>query len=337
MTTIFSVFRVPIGSCPFNTKLKIVGVIKQINPHGTCMQNEKKDIKTILILFGGILVLSWSSILIRLLDDLHPLTITFYRLSFSSLFLWPFARKNKKIPRKLASRSRAFLLIGGLFLALHFYTWIFSLQLTTVGNSIFLESTHPLFAWLLSLWFLKEKAGRDLLWAGLAGLAGMFIITSNNLFGAASAFTGDGLALVSAFFIAAYLIIARVSRGGLPILRYLFWVYSLAAGFILITLFLLRIPFWSVSANDWKWLILLGLGPNLIGHSVLNWASQRMPVYRVNLALLAESVLATLYAAVFLMEFPPLRFYPGAVLILVAMYLGIKNMFEFDKEIVGTE
>ena len=297
------------------------------------MQSEKQNVKSVFILFIGILVISWSSILIRLMGDLHPLTITFYRLIFSSLFLLPFSFRNKRNRLPISFRNIRFLLAAGLFLALHFYTWIYSLQLTTVGNSIFLESTHPLFAWLLSLWFLKEKAGRDLLWAGLAGLAGMFIITSNNLFGAASAFTGDGLALVSAFFIAAYLIIARVSRGGLPILRYLFWVYSIAAGFILITLFLLRIPFRSVSANDWKWLILLGLGPNLIGHSVLNWASQRMPVYRVNLALLLESVLATIYAVVLLAEIPPPSFYPGAGLILAAVYLGIKNAMKANKNI----
>ena len=306
----------------------------QINLAGIVMQSEKQNLKSVFILFIGILVISWSSILIRMMGDLHPLTITFYRLIFSSLFLLPFSFRNKRNRLPISFRNIRFLLAAGLFLALHFYTWIYSLQLTTVGNSIFLESTHPLFAWLLSLWFLKEKAGRDLLWAGLAGLAGMFIITSNNLFGAASAFAGDGLALVSAFFIAAYLIIARVSRGGLPILRYLFWVYSIAAGFILITLFLLHIPFWSVSANDWKWLILLGLGPNLIGHSVLNWAAQRMPVYRVNLALLSESVLATIYAAVLLAEIPPPSFYPGAGLILAAVYLGIKySSDEMDKQI----
>jgi len=290
------------------------------------MQNEKTDVKTIFILFGGILVLSWSSILIRLLNDLHPLTITFYRLSFSSLFLWPFAHKKRKIRNKFLSRSNAFLLIAGLFLALHFYTWIFSIQLTTVGNSIFLESTHPLFAWLLSLWLLKEKAAKNLLWAGLSGLAGMFIISWDNLFSRSSAFTGDSLALVSAFFIAAYLVVARISRGELPILRYLFWVYSIAAAFVLFILFLLEIPFWVISVNDWKWLILLALGPNLIGHSVLNWASQRMPVYKVNLALLLESVLATIYAAFLLTEIPTLSFYPGALLILNAVYLGVKNM-----------
>ncbi|HID40195.1 MAG TPA: DMT family transporter [Calditrichaeota bacterium] len=299
---------------------------KQVNSTEIRMQSEKQNIKTILILFTGIFVLSWSSIFIRMMGDLHPLTITFYRLIFSSLFLLPFARQKKDKKGKLTIRSKGFLIVAGFFLALHFYTWIFSLQLTTIGNSIFLESTHPLFAWLLSRWFLKEKAGKNLLWAGLAGLAGMFIITSDNLFSGSSAFAGDSLALVSAFFIAAYLIIARISREKLPILRYLFWVYSIAAGFILLALILLEISFWSVSAADWRWLILLALGPNLIGHSVLNWTSQRMPVYKVNLALLSESVLATMYAALLLAEFPPLHFYPGAVLILTAIYLGVKTI-----------
>ena len=300
------------------------------------MQDNKPAFKTVLILLTGILILSWSSIFIRMMQDLHPLTITFYRLGFSCLFLLPFAfPTTKRSVKKISSADIGFLFIAGLFLALHFYTWIYSLQLTSVGNSIFLESTHPLFAWLLSLWFLKEQAEKSFIWAGVAGLAGMFLITRDNLFNASTAFAGDSLAITSALFIAAYLIVARVSGERIPLLRYLFWVYTIAAVIILSVLLLLHIPFWSVSATNWKWLVLLALGPNLIGHSILNWASRRIAVYKVNLALLAEAVLATVYAAFLLGEVPPPNFYPGAFLVLWAVSSGIRHVFKKEEEQIG--
>ena len=71
-----------------------------------------------------------------------------------------------------------------------------------------------------------------------------------------------------------------------------------------------------MSAAVWVLLLILGIGPSLTGHSLLNWASRRMPVYIVNMALLLESVLATAMAVIFLSEIPDTLFLIGAVFIL---------------------
>jgi drug/metabolite transporter (DMT)-like permease len=52
---------------------------------------------------------------------------------------------------------------------------------------------------------------------------------------------------------------------------------------------------------------------------MLNFASRYIPVYKVNMALLSESVLATIYAGLLLNEIPGVRFYIGAVLIILAI------------------
>jgi drug/metabolite transporter (DMT)-like permease len=71
----------------------------------------------------------------------------------------------------------------------------------------------------------------------------------------------------------------------------------------------------------------MAIGPNFIGHSILNWASRKIPVYKVNMAFLSEAVLATIYAALLLNEIPPADFYIGAVLILA----GIFSIFLYRK------
>lgn len=273
----------------------------------------------------GILIISWSSILIRWMGAVDPLIITFYRLSISALVLFPFVIREKKIVNRPANSHFLLILLAGFFLALHFYTWITSLQLTSVGNSIFLESTHPLFAYILSLIFLKERGSKSLLPALLLGLAGMYFTISEDMRQNQGALLGDGLAVFSAFCIAAYLLIARKLKQDLPLLRYLFYVYSTAALFTLGLLIWYQINFWQLQPSVWFLLFLLAIGPNLTGHSLLNWASRRMPVFLVNMALLSESVLATIYAALLLNEIPPVSFYFGAFLILASIIVVFRK------------
>ena len=297
--------------------------------------------QTKLKLFFAVFIISWSSILIRWIGPLDPLIISFYRLFFSALILLPFTKPpvlqslsgfvKLKNPTLFAKPSRIrkikspvpshwpLLLAAGLLLALHFYAWIASLQITTVARSIFLESTHPIFAVILSALFLKEKAPKAFLPALFLGLSGMYLPVHQDIASSHSALFGDSLALFSAFCMAAYLVIARRIGNDIPLLRYLFFVYSAAAFFLLSVLLYKGIPFWNLSATVWGLLLLLSGGPNLTGHSLLNWASRRMPVYLVNMALLLESVLATAMAAVFFYEIPDTLFLFGALLILCSI------------------
>src|SRR5512132_4369544 len=63
----------------------------------------------------------------------------------------------------LRSLTRADLLLGlvsGLFLAVHFGTWISSLEFTTVASSVVFVSTGPLWVALLSPVLLNERLTR---------------------------------------------------------------------------------------------------------------------------------------------------------------------------------
>ncbi len=273
-----------------------------------------------LILLFGIFVTSWSSIIIRWIGDVHPLAIAFYRLFFSVLILLPFARFSKR-KRKFVFASRPLLLFGlsGIFLSLHFFSWIQSLQLTTVGHSIFLESTHPVFALILSYFILKERSTWLTNGGIVLALVGMYIIVFGETIDFTGNISGDFLAILSAFFLAAYLLIARMNKKAIDLITYLVLVYSAAAFFTLILIFILNVPFLVFPLRVWQLLILLAIGPNLIGHSLLNWASRRMPVYLVNLAMQGEAVLATLFAALLLNETPSPHFYFGAFLIILAV------------------
>lgn len=280
-----------------------------------------------LKLLFGVIILSWSSILVRWMGDIHPLIITFYRLTFSALILLFFIKKPIKSVFKTSIKHSRYLITAGLFLSMHFYTWISSLQLTTVGNSIFLESTHPLFGWILSMVILREKISKIFIPHFLIASIGMYFIISGDLEFSKNALTGDFLAVFSAFCIAAYLIIARILKNKIDFFPYIFIVYGIAAICTLLIILFKGLNFWKIPITGWLLLFMMAVGPNLIGHSILNWASRKIPVYKVNMSFLSEAVLATAYAALLLNEIPPHEFYFGAALILLA----IISIFVFEK------
>src|SRR3989440_4610203 len=52
------------------------------------------------------------------------------------------------------------MLLSGLLLAAHFWTWIASLRFTSVASSVVLVSLKPVFAWAVAALWLGEHPGR---------------------------------------------------------------------------------------------------------------------------------------------------------------------------------
>ncbi len=278
-------------------------------------------------LFIGIFIISWGSILVRWVGDVSPVLIAFYRLFFSIIVLIPVLLIRKETIKIESKKSRFYFVAAGLLLAGHFYTWIYSLQLTTVANSIFLESTHPIFGWILSVIFLKEKGTRLIAVGMISGLIGMYLIISGDISQSSGAILGDLMAVLSAFCLAAYLLIARMMTSKTLLIPYLLWVYGTAAFFLLLTGIITDLNFAGFGWESWMFLLLLALGPNLIGHSLLNWASRKIEIFKINIALLAEPVLATIYAVFFFKEYPDLTFFIGALFILSS----ILTIFSYER------
>ena len=102
---------------------------------------------TIAIIFG-ILAVSTSSIFIRFAQETaSSIVIAAFRLSLATLIMVPFAMNPANRRRlKTLTRKEIFLgLLSGIFLALHFATWISSLAYTTVASSVVLGLTGILF------------------------------------------------------------------------------------------------------------------------------------------------------------------------------------------------
>lgn len=291
-------------------------------------------------MIGGVLAASTAAIFIRLAqaDGADSIVIAAARLTLASLFLAPFALvRHPAALRSLSRRDWLLLTLAGAFLALHFATWISSLAYTSVASSVVLVTTTPLWVGLLSPLVLKERPSRLTVFGLALALSGGLVVGLSdtcslaagrpvcppwNSFIGGTAFLGDLLALSGAWMAAGYLLVGRHVRERLPLLPYIFIVYGFAA-LVLLCLMLAsgKSPL-GMPASTYLWFLLLALVPQLIGHSVFNWALKYLPATFVSVTLLGEPVGSTLLAFLFFQESPGWLKLGGALLILAGIWLA---------------
>ncbi len=226
---------------------------------------------------------------------------------------------------KLSKQSRNLIILAGILLAFHFATWIASIQLTKISHSLILESTHPVFALLLSPVFLKEKGSWYAVAAAILTFFGIVIIAGQDIFSFDRKFLGDILALAGALFVTLYVLIARHQRDQVQLIPYLTAVYAGAALTLLILIILFGYSLFNYPLKVHGVMILLALIPTGIGHSLINWAARKIPVYKVNFSILGEPIIASFLAFWLFREKPYGLFYLGAVFIIFGIILALSE------------
>ncbi|MBZ5640072.1 MAG: DMT family transporter [Acidobacteriia bacterium] len=261
---------------------------------------------------------SWASILVRL-SDAPSLGIAFYRLLFSVALLLPWAL-SRSAP--VSARTYGLAAAAGVLLALHFATWITSLRFTSIASSVVIVTTQPAFTAALGPYFLRERPGGRGIAAMVLALSGTAVLAGGDLAVGGRALWGDLLALAGAVTASAYFMIGRRVRERIGFPRYLLLVNSVSAATLLGLAWAGGARLTGYPSATWGWLLLLAAGPHLTGHGLLNWSVRRLPAFTVNMAILGEPVLATVYAAVLFREIPGPAFYGGAILIVAGIVLA---------------
>ncbi len=275
----------------------------------------------------GVAAVSTASTFIRLAQEsASSLTIAAWRLMLASLILAPFAFATQRSEwRSLRRRDWVCLLGAGVLLALHFYTWIVSLAMTSVAASVVLVTLNPLFVGLISHFFLNERLTRTLTLGLIVALLGSAIIGWGDLGQGVHRVQGDLFALVGALAVAGYMLIGRRQRQHLSLLGYVFPVYATAALTLFGAALLSHTPLLGFPTPVWGWLLLLAVIPQIIGHSALNWSLGKLPATYVALSVLAEPLGSTLLAWWILHESPPVTAVGGGLLILGGIAVSFRR------------
>ena len=284
----------------------------------------KREILLPSVLTLGIILISFGAIIIRLVGGASVFAISAWRLGVASLVLFPFAIRGGSLS-KISRRDLLFSALSGFFLSLHFILWIASLDYTSVASSVVLVSTSPIFVGMGARFFIHEPPSRLLKLAIALAVGGAVVIGWGDMRLGGTALQGDLLAIGGAVMAAGYFLSGRRVRQKVPLSGYALMTYGTATILLLIVCLATGQPLGGFSLPDYMWLILLGLGPQLIGHTSLNWALEYLQASVVSIVTLGEPIGATILAYIIFGEALTLMKGVGGAIILAGIYLGMRT------------
>ena len=288
--------------------------------------------RTYAVLAGAVLVVSTASILTRYAqaEGVPSLAIAALRLSLAALALAPLMALRAGAELRRLSRADWGLALGsGVFLALHFATWIASLEYTTVASSVALVTTNPIWIALFSVLILRERMPAVRLVAVALAIAGsgtvLWADAGTASAGAPDPAFGNTLALVGSLTVCGYFLIGRRLRADMSLIAYIGVVYAVAAVCLLLVAMIARVPLTGFGSTAWLLVAALALGPQLLGHSAFNYALRHVSATMIALAVLGEPVGSTLLAWLMFDETVGPAKLAGMTLLLGGIFLAARS------------
>jgi drug/metabolite transporter (DMT)-like permease len=269
-----------------------------------------------LILTGaGVLVLTPDALVIRLIEA-PRLTLIFWRglLLSISLTIFFLIRHRANALGVLRQIGMLGLLCGLCFCGSTIF-FVTSITLTTAANTLVIISMAPLFAAVLSHFFLAETAPLRTWVTILICFMGILSIFAGNL--GSGALFGDLCAVGTALCLASYFVIVRYARA-------VNMVPALIISGLMVAI--LTSPFaypFSISIRDFTLLSLLGCGILPLSFSLMTLGQRYLPAPEVGLILLLETVLGPVWVWLGLGEIPDLATVIGGIVVVSALAIHL--------------
>ena len=260
-----------------------------------------------LIMGVALFAVSSAGAVFEMIEGVAGLSKAAWRLQATSLVLLPgfmvqYARAEETL--KLQWKNSMHLLTAsGICLALHFGTWLMSLDRTTLTHSLLFVTAHPLVI-IIGLWLLRKPATKMQSIGALVGFIGAAVVVGGGASETGVSLYGDFLAFLGAVTVVGYLAIGRMVRGWMPLFLYAFPVTLVSA--IALTAWAILSEGLTFNLDDmtgafgWisvTWILYVGylaLGPGLLGHTGINAVLRWIPPLTISMMLIMEPVIGSI-------------------------------------------
>jgi drug/metabolite transporter (DMT)-like permease len=259
------------------------------------------------------------------------LAIGFWRNAMAAAVIAPWAiARNRGELRSMVRREWLLALLAGVLLAAHFATWVPSLRFTTVASSTAMLCAQPVWTALIARAGGEHIARRAWIGMGIA-VVGALLLTGVDFSVEPRALVGDLLALLGGAFASAYTVAGSKVRRTVSTTSLTLVCYSTCTLLLLVVCLVGGLPLGGYDGSTWLKLVALTAGAQLLGHSVFNHVLRTSSPTVVALGLLFEVPGATLVAALFLGQVPPLAIFPAAALLLAGIVVVISSRAPADE------
>lgn len=262
------------------------------------------NIKTYLILFGGVFALSTSAIWVRIAEAPSGVT-AFYRLAITAVVLLPFFLRSGRCRAEVRNLRRSQwlrTLAAGVLLALHYLMWFESLRYTSIASSTVIVSLQPLFSIVLERVLMKSRFRPAALAGCGVALLGSAIIGFGDFRISGLSLWGDVLAFVAAGVIAGYYFLGQTIRREVSALTYSVLAYFTSAAVLLLYVFIRGEALTGYPAQTWLAFVGIALIATVGGQFVFNLLLKHLPASAVTMSILGEPIGTCILAYLFLQE-----------------------------------
>ncbi len=257
-----------------------------------------------------------------------PLAIAAWRLGLASLFFTGLSLllRGESIPSPIPKDVRWRLVLAGLCLAAHFVTWFAALDRTSVARATLLACTTPL--WTTIGGFLlgrRRPTLRDIGALAVAGIGLWLVTQSSRQIASHTTVLGDVFGLSAGLLFGSYLLCVEGLHKTISSQRQVTVVYSVAAGLLWAVLLMRGGATLAYSSSVWRALLGMTLGPQIFGHTLLNWSLRHFTSSLVAFSILLEPIIAALLAWYLLHQTLTAAQLFGGLLVLGALALVISQ------------
>ena len=275
------------------------------------MDNNAKKNKAVLLVNIAVLLFGLVGLFAKRIN-LSALEMTFWRVLFSSTALGLFMLVSKKSFRIHGRRDAAIIAAAGVVLALHWWSFLGAIQISTVAIATITFSSFPLFVTFLEALVFHEKLRLRNIIIAIIILIGV-AITIPELSLENNSSLGILVGMTSTFLYAVMAIMNKILSARYGSVMTAFYEQVVAT----LVLFPLIINGFVVpTGTDFVFLILLGVVTTAIAHTLFISSLKDIPARLAGVLSSMETVYGILMAMIFLGEMPSVREWIGAAIII---------------------
>ena len=281
------------------------------------MNNTKKSY---LFLIIGAILIAFTPVLIKA-TGVPGTTTVFYRFFFGSLVLiFPFIFTRVKNREPLHKKGTYIAIVAGLCIAIYMHFWATGIMVSNAAIPTLLLNLAPLWVGIGAFLFFKERQ-KLMFWIGLiiAFLGVSLLIIQDFLF-ANGIIKGLIFGLLSGFFYATFMLFTQSGRKLLDTMSFLFISSLTTAIFLGVFMFIQDFGFTNFPKQVWVYFIIMGI-LQAGAWFLINYAQGYLSASIVSPTLLAQPVLATVFAFIILDEELTIWQIACGVIVVIGIYI----------------
>lgn len=296
-----------------------------VHSQSNLFRSAKKRRLALIYLIIGATAIGFAPIFVRL-SQVGPISTGFWRvaIAFPILTLLSIGQGSTRpndgeIP---VFKDYLWVLFSGILFGGDLATWHLSIHYTTIANSTLLANFSPI---IIALWgwlVLRKPPQKKLVIGLLLAILGIVILIHPSLHMDKNTRIGDGLALITAFFYAGYLLVLNRARRKFTT----FSIMAISTFASMLTLLVIaQISgeiFIPKTETAWLILVALALFSHILGQGLIAYALPYLTVTFSSTALLVQPMVAAAAGWFFFSEYLGLMQLFGISIALIGIFLA---------------